>query len=385
MIKHTIMLSGQTAALDRRAVVQGTVGTDEIRIVRGPEWDGLELDAVLSDGESTVTLDLVDDRAVFPWELAQSAGPVACAVSGRADGVVMRHAALRDGFRVRPADVLDGQEPTEYTEDKWRAAYEQAMAALAKVDAAAEKAEKAADEVVTGATVTVDETTGAPSVTASVANNTLSLAFSGLKGEQGPQGETGPQGERGPQGPAGKDGASEWSDVDGKPFESLGEGLAVTGGVLSAEGGGIVYIDAEYARDGTTLTSGSFSDVVEAVSSGREVVVRLSGFFGQVAPAFSAFPAYMKLATYYEGYAAVFTITFQTQNSTVGGATMLMMADGSCSVSILLPGEVETAWHTISGKPFEAIGDGLEAPYGVLTVDTNWLKTQIANYITSAS
>lgn len=168
MIKHTIMLSGQTAALDRRAVVQGTVGTDEIRIVRGPEWDGLELDAVLSDGESTVTLDLVDDCAVFPWELAQSAGPIACAVSGRADGVVMRHAALRDGFRVRPADVLDGQEPTEYTEDKWRAAYEQAMAALAKVDAAAEKAEKAADEVVTGATVTVDETTGAlPTVTSS--------------------------------------------------------------------------------------------------------------------------------------------------------------------------------------------------------------------------
>lgn len=36
----------------------------------------------------------------------------------------------------------------------------------------------------------------------------------------------------------GADGASNWSDVSGKPFESIGSGLSVSGGVLSSEGGG---------------------------------------------------------------------------------------------------------------------------------------------------
>lgn len=63
----------------------------------------------------------------------------------------------------------------------------------------------------------------------------------GIPGEAGPrgeQGEPGPAGPQGPQGPAGESGASAWDDISGKPFDSIGSGLSVTDGILSAEGGG---------------------------------------------------------------------------------------------------------------------------------------------------
>lgn len=59
---------------------------------------------------------------------------------------------------------------------------------------------------VTSATVSVDDTTGTPSATATVNDGVLAIAFSGLKGETGPQGEQGPQGIQGEQGPQGNSG-----------------------------------------------------------------------------------------------------------------------------------------------------------------------------------
>ena len=73
---------------------------------------------------------------------------------------------------------------------------------------------------VTSAVVTVDNTTGTPSATATVENGLLSIAISGIKGEtgaagatgatgpQGPQGIQGIQGETGPQGEEGAPGAT---------------------------------------------------------------------------------------------------------------------------------------------------------------------------------
>ena len=52
-----------------------------------------------------------------------------------------------------------------------------------------------------GIEVTVDNTTGTPNANATIENDTIKLAFSGLKGETGPRGPEGPQG---PQGPAGE-------------------------------------------------------------------------------------------------------------------------------------------------------------------------------------
>ena len=56
----------------------------------------------------------------------------------------------------------------------------------------------------------------------------------GPQGPQGVQGETGPQGPQGETGPAG---TTQWSGIQDKPFSTIGTGLSVSEGVLSADGG----------------------------------------------------------------------------------------------------------------------------------------------------
>lgn len=64
------------------------------------------------------------------------------------------------------------------------------------------------DSAITSVQVTVDDNTGTPSCTGSVADGVLKLAFTNLKGAAGAAGAKGDKGDNGPQGPAGADGTS---------------------------------------------------------------------------------------------------------------------------------------------------------------------------------
>lgn len=64
------------------------------------------------------------------------------------------------------------------------------------------------DSAITSVQVTVDDNTGTPSCTGSVADGVLKLDFTNLKGAAGAAGAKGDKGDTGPQGPAGADGTS---------------------------------------------------------------------------------------------------------------------------------------------------------------------------------
>ena len=122
--------------------------------------------------------------------------------------------------------------------------------------------------------VSVDSTSGTPSATCRIENNTFYLDFFGLKGPQGDPGQTGATGQTGPQGPAGPAGADgqpgppgispivgnngNWWEWDAQQEQYVDTGDPSHG----ADGVGFATISTPSTADGTALIALTNGDTV---------------------------------------------------------------------------------------------------------------------------
>lgn len=119
----------------------------------------------------------------------------------------------------------------------------------------------------------------------------------GIQGIQGPKGDTGETGPQGPQGPAG---VSTWSEIEDKPFSTIGSGLTVSEGVLSADSQTFIESDPIFgASPASTITASDISDwnaKQDALTAGANITISGSEIsatftFTESDPVFSASPA----------------------------------------------------------------------------------------------
>lgn len=99
------------------------------------------------------------------------------------------------------------------------------------------------DSAITSVQVTVDDNTGTPSCTGSVADGVLKLAFTNLKGAAGAAGAKGDKGDTGAQGPAGADGTSftKCAAVPDVSGEDAADAIATVNALLaSLRAGGVL-------------------------------------------------------------------------------------------------------------------------------------------------
>ena len=220
---------------------------------------------VVGDVEEALVVAVQDGKAQIPNKLLQLG--VDIYAWGVIDGLTVDSCRIR----VTPRAMPSTYEYTETHVETFESLTQEAKEAIQAIK----------DATITGTTATSLEAGQEP--TASIVNGVLELGIpkgeqgprgeagptgakgdAGEQGPQGPRGETGPQGlqgpkgekgdkgdkgEPGPQGPKGEpgdgQGASTWASITGKPFESIGVGLTVSNGALTATSSGGASSDNE--------------------------------------------------------------------------------------------------------------------------------------------
>lgn len=117
MRTHVLRVGRRFAESDDLDLVRGTQASDALRLALDAEWSGLDVSVTFFGSDTKVTPGPeADGTYVFPWEVLTSPGPVEVAVEGRADGVLLAHAAMRVPFRCReslsPAVATGPEDPT---------------------------------------------------------------------------------------------------------------------------------------------------------------------------------------------------------------------------------------------------------------------------------
>ena len=220
---------------------------------------------VVGDVEEALVVAVQDGKAQIPNKLLQ------LGVDIYAWGVIDGSTVDSCRIRVTPRAMPSTYEYTETHVETFESLTQEAKEAIQAIK----------DATIKGATATSLESGQEP--TASIVNGVLELGIpkgeqgprgeagptgakgdTGEQGPQGPRGETGPQGlqgpkgekgdkgdkgEPGPQGPKGEpgdgQGASTWASITDKPFESIGAGLTVSNGALTATSSGGASSDGE--------------------------------------------------------------------------------------------------------------------------------------------
>ena len=192
------------------AFVSGSAEIYEAVFEFDASWDGFARTAVFECGGERREQLLVGDRCIVPWEILHAGAYLRVGVYG-----VSGYATMPTVYSGRMF-VARGAEPSEAAREHSADMFDQIVEIGQQAAEAKEQWENMSAEAET-------LPAGSPA-TASYAGGVLSLGI--------PKGD---KGDKGDKGEPGTGGASAWSEITGKPFDTIGENLKVVNGALTVD------------------------------------------------------------------------------------------------------------------------------------------------------
>lgn len=192
------------------AFVSGSAEIYEAVFAFDASWDGFARTAVFKCGGERREQLLVDDRCVVPWEILHAGAYLRVGVYGVDGNKTMPTVYSGQMF------VARGAEPSEAAREHSPDVFDQIVEIGQQAAEAKEQWENMSAEAET-------LPAGSPA-TASYAGGVLSLGI--------PKGD---KGDKGDKGEPGTGGASAWSEITDKPFDTIGENLKVVNGALTVD------------------------------------------------------------------------------------------------------------------------------------------------------